>query len=388
MTMSDTVTLTYSKKNPFMGRLVERRRLTGPGSNKDTQHCVVDIAQSGLTYTCGDSLGIYADNDPQDIQDLLQAAGLSGEESVSLARETVSLSLRQALVNKLDIGTPGPAFLRLLWQQSQDERDTYAIQKLLEGPPEESKALLAKNSYASLLKTYPSVRMDAAMLVSGLRRLQPRLYSIASSPTQSPDSVELTVGVVRYEVEGQKRTGVASTYLCERCVMESRTLPVFIAPSHFGLPQEDSAPIIMVGPGTGVAPFRSFLKERQARRASGLNWLFFGEQHREHDFLYGEELTALHDEGFLTRLDLAFSRDQDHKVYVQDRMREQGAQLWEWIHNKQAYFYVCGDSKRMAPDVQAALLEVFMKYGNLSEEAAQAYLKELKKQKRYQRDVY
>lgn len=378
----------YDRKNPFMARLVERRRLTAPQSNKETQHAVVDFAGSGLLYEPGDSLGIYVQNDPDEVQALLRVTGLDGSSRVTLPREHNEYPLQEALLAHLDVGTPSTGFLRLMWQHVQDETERARLQELLEGPPPETQAFLAKHSYLSLLKDYPSVALDAQSLVSNLRRLQPRLYSIASSPTESPHRADLTISVVRYSIDGTQRSGVASTFLTERCPLNTPVLPVFVAPSHFRLPEDPSTPAIMIGPGTGIAAFRSFLKERAARGAPGPNWLFFGEQQQKYDFLYQEDLQALQAQGTLTHLSLAFSRDQPHKIYVQDRLRENAATVWDWIHNKKASLYVCGDAKHMAPDVQKALLDIIAQQGNLSPEAAEEFLKILKRDKRYQRDVY
>jgi sulfite reductase (NADPH) flavoprotein alpha-component len=223
--------------------------------------------------------------------------------------------------------------------------------------------------------------------VENFRRLMPRLYSISSSPAKYPEEIHLTVAVVRYETNGRTREGVCSTYLADRARLNQPDLPVFVANSHFGLPADDNIPVIMVGPGTGVAPFRSFVMDRATRGAKGPNWLFFGDQRRSADFLYESEWNEWQKSGVLTRLDLAFSRDQEQKIYVQDRMRENGAELWKWI-SAGAYFYVCGDAKRMAKDVDAALHEIIAQHGGMTPEAAIEFVKQLKKAERYQRDVY
>ncbi len=220
-----------------------------------------------------------------------------------------------------------------------------------------------------------------------MRKLMPRLYSISSAPSKFPDEIHLTIAVVRYETNGRKREGVCSTYLAERARLGQADLPVFVAESHFGLPEDDNVPVIMVGPGTGVAPFRSFVMDRATRGAKGRNWLFFGDQRKEHDFLYADEWAEYLQSGVLTRLDTAFSRDQATKVYVQDRMRENAAELWRWI-SEGAYFYVCGDAKRMAKDVDAALHALVAEQGKMTPEAAVDWVKQFKKDGRYQRDVY
>ncbi len=375
----------YDRKHPFLARLTQRYALTQPESNKQIMHAVVDLSGSELTYCCGDSLGIYVENEPSEVSALLDAAGLSAEIPVSTAQNPQARPLREVLTSNVDIGTPGPGFIRLLWQHAAHAQQAAELQQWLEGPPEALKAWIASKTYTSLLAEYP-VRLEAQALASHLRRLQPRLYSIASSPTQSPHQADLTISVLRYTVDEQPRIGVASTYLSERCPLNAPVLPVFIAPSSFRLPENDDATMIMIGPGTGVAPFMGFLKERQARKASGLNWLFFGEQQRKYDFIYESTLVELQKSGVLTHLDTAFSRDQAHKIYVQHRMQAASERLWDWIHHQKAYLYVCGDAKRMAPDVQNTLLSIFNE--KLGPDNATQYLKSLKEQNRYQRDVY
>ena len=244
-----------------------------------------------------------------------------------------------------------------------------------------------REQFIDLLEEFPSARPSAQELIESQRRLMPRLYSIASSPALHPQEIHLTVAVVRYETNGRRREGVCSTYLADRARMGEADLPVFVAESHFGLPADDSVPIIMVGPGTGVAPFRSFVQDRAARGVRSPAWLFFGDQRKDHDFLYADEWAGHLKSGALTRLDTAFSRDQEAKVYVQDRMRENAAELWKWLSGGAA-FYVCGDAKRMAKDVDAALHAIVAEQGGMTPEAAVEWVKQLKKDGRYQRDVY
>lgn len=378
----------YDKTNPFPACLVDRRRLTAPGGQKETLHFSVSLKGSGLTYTCGDSLGVFPTNNPAAVDALLKAARLTGAESVLIPKDTAPISLREALSRRLALNGPTYKFVQLL-----ESRATDAVQKaelaarVAEADPEAKKAWLADREFVDLLEEFPSAPVTAQELAENLRRLMPRLYSISSSPAKYPDEIHLTVAVVRYETNGRRREGVCSTYLADRARMEQPDLPVFVANSHFGLPADDNAPVIMVGPGTGVAPFRSFVMDRATRGAKGRNWLFFGDQRRSSDFLYEAEWDGWLKSGALTRLDLAFSRDQAQKVYVQDRMRESAAELWKWLQEG-AYFYVCGDAKRMAKDVDLALHEIIAQQGGMAPEAAAEYVKALKKADRYQRDVY
>ena len=379
---------TYDKTNPFPARLVDRRRLTAPGGQKETLHFSVSLKGSGLTYTCGDSLGVFPTNNPVSVEAVLKAARLTGEESVLIPKDTAPLSLREALTRRLALNGPTYKFVQLLESRATDPVQKAALAaRIAEADPEAKKAWLADREFTDLLEEFPSAPVTAQELAENLRRLMPRLYSISSSPARYPDEIHLTVAVVRYETNGRKREGVCSTYLADRARLEQPDLPVFVADSHFGLPEDDNVPVIMVGPGTGVAPFRSFVMDRATRGAKGRNWLFFGDQRRASDFLYEQEWSEWLKSGALTRLDLAFSRDQAQKVYVQDRMRESAAELWKWLQEG-AYFYVCGDAKRMAKDVDLALHEIVAQQGGMSPEAAADYVKALKKADRYQRDVY
>jgi len=378
----------HDKTNPFPARLVDRRRLTAPGGQKETLHFSVSLKGSGLTYTCGDSLGVFPANNPASVDALLKAARLTGEESVLIPKDTAPLSLREALTRRLALNGPTYKFVQLLESRATDPAQKAALAaRIAEADPEAKKAWLADREFTDLLEEFPSAPVTAQELAENLRRLMPRLYSISSSPARYPEEIHLTVAVVRYETNGRKREGVCSTYLADRARMEQPDLPVFVANSHFGLPADDNVPVIMVGPGTGVAPFRSFVMDRATRGAKGRNWLFFGDQRRSSDFLYEQEWSEWLKSGALTRLDLAFSRDQAQKVYVQDRMRESAAELWKWLQEG-AYFYVCGDAKRMAKDVDLALHEIIAQQGGMSPEAAADYVKALKKADRYQRDVY
>ena len=380
--------MAYDKNNPFPARLVDRRRLSSPASQKDTQHFSVSLAGSGLTYKCGDSLGVFPTNNPAAVAALLKAAGFTGDEAVTIPKDPAPIALREAWSKRVALNGPTYKFVQLLHDRATaaDQKEALAA-RLAEADPEKKKAWLEQREFVDLFAEFPSARPSAQEVVELQRKLMPRLYSISSAPSRYPDEIHLTVAVVRYETNGRPREGVCSSYLADRARMEQPDLPIFVAESHFGLPADDNVPVIMVGPGTGVAPFRSFVMDRATRGAKGPNWLFFGDQRKEHDFLYADEWAAYLASGALTRLDTAFSRDQAAKVYVQDRMREQATELWKWLQQG-AYFYVCGDAKRMAKDVDAALHALVAAQGGMTPEAAGEWVKQLKKDGRYQRDVY
>ena len=377
----------YDKTNPFAARLVERRRLSSPASQKETVHFSVSLAGSGLSYKCGDSLGVFPTNAAPAVDALLKAAGFSGSEPVLIPKDPAPIPLREALSRRLALNGPTYKFVQLLHDRAGEADRARLAQLIAESDPEKKKAWLEQREFIDLLEEFPSARPSAQELIESQRRLMPRLYSIASSPALHPQEIHLTVAVVRYETNGRRREGVCSTYLADRARMGEADLPVFVAESHFGLPADDSVPIIMVGPGTGVAPFRSFVQDRAARGVRSPAWLFFGDQRKDHDFLYADEWAGHLKSGALTRLDTAFSRDQEAKVYVQDRMRENAAELWKWLSGGAA-FYVCGDAKRMAKDVDAALHAIVAEQGGMTPEAAVEWVKQLKKDGRYQRDVY
>ena len=303
-------------------------------------------------------------------------------------RLTAAISLREALTTKLSLSGPTKKILETLAAKATDAGEKVRLAALLApGAEEVREAFLGQREYIDLLEEFPGVKLLPQELVDHLRRLMPRLYSIASSPVLHPGQVHLTVAPVRYESNGRRRYGVCSTFLSDRVIRRKTLIPVFVAASHFGLPDDPAKDIIMVGPGTGVAPFRAFVQERVATKAPGRNWLFFGDQHQKTDFLYGDEWKRFLAEGKMARVDLAFSRDQAHKIYVQDRIRENAAELWAWLKGG-AIFYVCGDAHRMAKDVDAALHDVIVQQGGMDAAAAVEYVKQLKKDKRYQRDVY
>ncbi len=380
----------FSKDHPFAARVTENRLLSKPGSTKETRHVVVSLAGSGLHYKPGDSLGVFPTNRPVDVESLLERLGATGEEPVSpvLLKLAAPISLREALTSKLSLTAPGPRLVALLAAKATDPDEKARLAGLL---APESKDVLAsfleQREYPDLLAEFPSARLTPQELVDHQRRLMPRLYSIASSPRVCPTEVHLTVAVVRYRTNDRERVGVCSSYLADRVRVGTTPTPVFVSHSHFGLPDDFSRDVIMVGPGTGIAPFRAFVQERWALGAKGRNWIFFGEQHRATDFLYGDEWEDWLARGQVARLDTAFSRDQPHKVYVQDRMREHAAELWAWLRAG-AGFYVCGDAKRMARDVDDALHDIIAQQGAMDATAAGEYVKQMKRDRRYQRDVY
>ena len=376
----------YSRKNPFPATHPVNRPLSGAGSGKDTRHHEIALAGSGLGYEVGDSLGLFATNNPALVAEIIAALSATGDEPVP-GSDAVPKPLRVALTTDYVITQPSKEFLKALVERAGDAAGQL---RDLTGDPAQKKALedyLWGFEFIDFLRAHPSVRWTAEEFVKTLRKLQPRLYSIASSLKAHPESVHLTVATVRYESHGRQREGVASTFLAERWPVGA-TAAIFIhTAKHFRLPEDPATPVIMVGPGTGVAPFRAYLQERKATGARGRNWLFFGEQKRASDFLYESELAQLQADGVLTKLDTAFSRDQAAKIYVQDRMRENARALWAWLEEG-AHFYVCGDGARMAKDVDTELHRIAETVGGKTPGEAAAYVEAMKKEKRYKKDVY
>ena len=382
-TDSPTASPGYSRTNLFPARLITNRKLTGADSGKDTRHFEISLQGSGLTYEVGDALGVLPQNCPALVDEMIQALGCDGEEAVTepSGKET---SLRSALLRSYQITKPGSSLLQFIADKAGDEE----LKSLLEPSRKaDLDEFLYGREVIDLLLRCPSAKFTPKEFVGLLAKLQPRLYSISSSPKAHPGEVHLTIAAVRYESHSRTRKGVCSTFLADR-VEADTPVPVFVQTSHgFRIPADGSKPIIMIGPGTGIAPFRAFLEERRATSATGKNWLFFGDQKAASDFLYREQLEAMLAEGSLTRLDTAFSRDQADKIYVQTRMLEQAAELWRWLEDG-AHLYVCGDAKRMAKDVDAALHEILQNAGGKTADEAKAYVAKLKSDKRYQRDVY
>jgi sulfite reductase (NADPH) flavoprotein alpha-component len=366
--------------------LLENHPLNAKGSAKDTRHIALSLLGSGLEYRAGDALGIYPRNCYDLVDRIILSLNCLGNEKIALEGGE-EITLRAALINRLDLRRGSLKLLSRLLESCRNGGEQRRLRELVSGDGEKAKPYLAERDLLDVLEDFPHTRLDAGDLAATLSKLAPRLYSISSSPKENPGEVHLTIGVVRYLQDGRLRRGVTSTFLAERVPL-GLTVPVFVQPAaHFSLPADGKTPIIMVGPGTGVAPFRAFLQERRANGDTGRNWLFFGDQRRDYDFLYSAEIAAMQSSGHLSRLDLAFSRDQQEKVYVQDRMLERSRELYAWLEDG-AHFYVCGDAKRMAKDVEAALLQVVAKEGGKSPDEAKAYLEKLKEDRRYQRDVY
>jgi len=371
----------FDKRNPFQATVLESVKITGRASTKETRHIELDIDGSGLAYQPGDALGVVSTNEPHRVEELLEATGLSAEAPITLKGDTVRLA--SALESHFEITQAAPRFLEQ-WAKLSGAADLAAL--TADDRRQDRSDFLYGNHVVDIVRSYPVGGVSAEELVAGLRPLQPRLYSIASSQAAVGDEVHLTINPVRYELHGSGRNGVASAHVCDR-VQPGDQLPVYVqANEHFKLPKDDGRPIVMVGPGTGVAPFRSFLQEREARGAEGKSWLFFGERNFRSDFLYHIEWLEWLENGALSDLDVAFSRDAGEKVYVQHRMLEKAQQLYAWLEDG-AHFYVCGD-ERMAKDVEAALHNIVADQRGCSAEDAHEYIKQLSASERYQRDVY
>jgi len=373
----------HTRENPLFAPLVEKRPLTSGESSKQTLHLAFSVADSQLHYEAGDACGVIAQNDPALVDEVLGAAKFTGDEPVTLDKSG-SVTLREALRHHLQF----TRLNRKMIQGYATKGDCQPLAGLL--IPEQQTHLdtyMYDRGFIDLLDEYPGVVEDAAELVALLPKLAPRLYSISSSPAAHAGEVHTTVAVVRYRSHNRQRGGVCSTMFADR-TPQGGTLPIYIQPNKkFRLPLATDASVIMIGPGTGIAPFRAFLHERQATGAKGRNWLFFGERSAKTDFLYREELEKMQADGHLTQLHTAFSRDQEKKIYVQDRMLEEAAQMWRWLQDG-ASVYVCGDATHMARDVDAALHTIIGQQGTLDAEAARDYVQQMKDDRRYQRDVY
>jgi len=367
-----------SRDNPVEARFLSRRRLNKQGSEKETWHVEFDLAQSGLDYRPGDSFGVFAKNDLGLVDQIIAMLGASH------ITEVRGKTLREALQSDVSLGSaPDTLFELFSFLTGGEKRQKARLLAHGEDPDGDAATL----DVLAVLRKFSGVRPHPEAFVEALEPLQPRLYSISSSPKAAPGKLALTVDAVRYVIGKRKRLGVASTFLAER-IAADETLPVYVQAAHnFALPENPQTPIVMVGPGTGVAPFRAFLQERAAGRAPGKNWLFYGHQRLEHDFFYADEFDEMKKSGVLTRLSLAWSRDGAEKFYVQDRMREAGRELWAWLAEG-AHFYVCGDAKRMAKDVERALVDTIAQYGARDADEAIAFVAGLKKSGRYQQDVY
>ncbi|MDI6647426.1 MULTISPECIES: assimilatory sulfite reductase (NADPH) flavoprotein subunit [Bacillus] len=374
----------YSRTNPFYAEVLENINLNGRGSNKETRHLELSLEGSGLVYEPGDSLGIYPTNDPALVDELIQTCGWNAEESVTVHKNGDTLPLKEALTSHFEITVLTKPLLQKIAALTKSE-SLHAL--LEEGNEEKLKEYIAGRDLVDAARDFGPFEGTAADFTSILRKIPARLYSIASSLKANDEEVHLTIGAVRYDAHGRERQGVCSI-LCAERLQPGDTLPVYIQHNqNFKLPQDPDAPIIMVGPGTGIAPFRSFMQEREEMGANGKSWLFFGDQHFVTDFLYQTEWQKWLKDGVLTKMDVAFSRDTEEKVYVQHQMKKQSKELFEWLEQG-AYVYICGDEKHMAHDVHNTLLSIIQEEGAMSKEKAESYLANLQQQKRYQRDVY
>ncbi|HDX8782296.1 TPA: NADPH-dependent assimilatory sulfite reductase flavoprotein subunit [Klebsiella michiganensis] len=369
----------YTKEAPLTATLAVNQKITGRDSEKDVRHIEIDLGDSGLRYQPGDALGVWYQNDPALVKELVELLWLTGEEPVTVDGKTLPLAEALEWHFELTVNTGN-----IVENYATLTRSESLLP--LVGDKAQLQHYAATTPIVDMVRFSPA-QLDAQALVDLLRPLTPRLYSIASSQAEVESEVHVTVGVVRYDIEGRARAGGASSFLADR-VEEDGEVRIFIEHNdNFRLPANPQTPVIMIGPGTGIAPFRAFMQQRAAEGAEGKNWLFFGNPHFIEDFLYQVEWQSYVKEGVLSRIDLAWSRDQQQKVYVQDKLREQGAELWRWI-NDGAHIYVCGDANRMAKDVEQTLLEVIAEYGAMDAEAADEFLSELRVERRYQRDVY
>jgi sulfite reductase (NADPH) flavoprotein alpha-component len=379
----------YSRKNPFLAELTRHDRLTQPGSEKDTRHFVLQLADSGLTYTPGDSLGVFARNPRPLVDELIALLGFDPDSSVKNSRGA-PLSLRQAMTHEYILNRANRKILGGLSERIPQGEQRNRLMEIVDNSEVLSDYIYTRD-YVDILKEFDEATFESPeAFLTHLSPVVPRLYSIASSLQAHPGEVHICIAVVRYETHQRAKTGLASGFFADHADLFVKNIPIYVQESRsFRLPADPARDIIMVGPGTGVAPFRAFLEQRTLEGASGRNWLIFGEQHRATDFLYGDEFLDYQRRGKLHHLSLAFSRDQPHKVYVQHRMMENAKELWAWIQNG-AYFYVCGDAKRMAKDVHQALIAIAQLQGGLPPEAAADYINTtlMRTERRYLRDVY
>jgi len=383
LAVNEAITSQYDKKNPYTAQLLVSQKITGRDSAKNVAHVEIDLADSGLTYQPGDALGVWFDNSAALVDELLSSLSLIADEQVVLkvSGNETAFSVKEALIEQLEITQTSPAFIEFWGNLSGDN-------KLVELAKDKnaSREFAANHQVIDIVKTYPA-KVSAQDFVDALRKITPRLYSIASSQAEVEEEVHLTVGLVSYQENDVTRLGGASGFLTQQ-LEEGGEVKVFIEHNdNFRLPASGDTPVIMIGPGTGVAPFRAFMQEREACEASGDNWMFFGDQTFTQDFLYQVEWQNYLKSGLLSRIDVAFSRDQAEKIYVQDRIKEQGSEVFAWLE-RGAHLYVCGDANRMAKDVHQTLVDVIAEQGKLSVEQAEQYLKDLRISKRYQKDVY
>ena len=381
---SAVVPTTYSRTNPFHAKVLKNVNLNGAGSSKETRHIEFSLEGSNLSYVPGDCLGIIPENDPELVASLLEEMKWNPELAVAINKQGETLPLKEALAVHFEI----TLLTKKILQQAAELTDNEALKSLVSAEnAAQLKEYIEGRDLLDLLRDFGPWKASAQEIVSLLRKMPPRLYSIASSLAANPEEVHLTIGAVRYTAHGRERKGVCSV-LCAERLQDGDTLPIFFQPNkHFNLPESPDKDIIMVGPGTGIAPFRSFIQERAVSKAPGRAWLFFGDQRSATDFLYQSELEQYRQDGALTRLDAAFSRDTVQKVYVQHKMLENSKELFGWLEGG-AYFYICGDKQYMAKDVHNTLISIIETEGAMTREAAEAYLSAMQEQGRYQRDVY
>ncbi|MEI6894265.1 MAG: assimilatory sulfite reductase (NADPH) flavoprotein subunit [Colwellia sp.] len=373
----------YSKQNPLVAEFSLSQKITGRDSAKDVRHIEIDLGESGLTYQVGDALGVWFENDKTLVAELLTELSFTGDEKITLkvSGEVQEFTLTEALISQLEITQTAPSFIEF-WANTSKNTELVA----LAGDKNIAREFAGVHQIIDVVKL-AKTDIDAQTFADALRKITPRLYSIASAQVEVEEEVHLTVGLVSFEKNGDNRTGGASGFLANR-LEEGQKVRVFVEHNdNFRLPQSDETPVIMIGPGTGVAPFRAFMQERDARDASGDNWMFFGDQTFTQDFLYQVEWQNYLKSGLLTRMDVAFSRDQAEKIYVQDRLKEQASEVFAWLE-RGAHLYICGDANRMAKDVHQTLVAIIEEHGKLSTEQAEDYLKSLRSNKRYQKDVY
>jgi sulfite reductase (NADPH) flavoprotein alpha-component len=368
----------YTKKNPFKATLLANPKITGRDANKDVRHIEISLEESGMTYQPGDALGVWFDNDPQLVSELLTLVNISGDEKITINDQ--SITIEQALIEHFELTQLHPGFVSAYGSAAQSD-----VLIALGEDKDAAREFTADRQVVDVVREYPA-DISVEQLTDALRKLTPRLYSIASAMSEVEEEVHLTVAVVDYQAFGQSHQGAASSYLAHRLTEDSQVRVFVEHNDNFRLPASDKS-TIMIGPGTGIAPFRAFLQQRDNEEATGENWLFFGNQHFTDDFLYQTELQDFKERGVLNRIDLAFSRDQAEKVYVQQRIVEQGEALYQWLENG-ASLYICGDGSQMAKDVHSALLDVIQTHGEKTLEQANDYLINLRDTKRYQKDVY
>ncbi|NWA63877.1 NADPH-dependent assimilatory sulfite reductase flavoprotein subunit [Pantoea sp. B9002] len=369
----------YTKEEPLVASFAANQKITGRDSDKDVRHIEIDLGDSGLRYQPGDALGVWFENDDELVQELLQLVWLKGDEQVEVQGKTLPLAEALKTHFELTVNTP-----QIVEQYAALSRNDALL--ALAGDKPKLQSYAQSFPIVDMVRQAPT-ELNAEQLTGLLRPLTPRLYSIASSQAENETEVHITVGAVRFEIDGRQRGGGASTWLADR-IEEDGEIRVFIEHNdNFRLPANPDTPVIMIGPGTGIAPFRAFMQQRDNDGAGGKNWLFFGNPHFTDDFLYQVEWQKYVKDGLLTHIDLAWSRDQAEKVYVQDKIRAKGAEVWSWLQEG-AHLYVCGDANRMAKDVEQALLDVVVEHGGMDRETADEFLSELRIERRYQRDVY